>query len=856
MKCPLCQSDNPQTSRFCASCGTSLPAAANASRSRTQTLTSPLQDFATGALFAGRFQIIEELGHGGMGKVYKALDTKIQEKVAIKIIRPEIAGDEKTISRFRNELKLARQITHRNVCRMHDLGEERGTHFITMEYVAGENLKRIIRMTGPLTVATAVDYSRQICEGLAEAHRLGVTHRDLKPQNIIIDESGAPKIMDFGIAWSRSAGGLTGDGAMVGTPDYMSPEQAEGKPADPRSDIYALGLLMYEMVTGKLPFEGDSPVTIALKHKTEIPRPPLETNPQIPAPLNDLILKCLEKDADKRFQNAGDLLTALGEISEALPQKPVSRRTQQLLRPRAARRIKLWPEAGIAVLILAVAVTGYFLLRKKPLSETRQAIMQIPSLPSNSMAVLPIKDLSEEQNRAIFCEGMTDNIRTKLSELGELKVINKNSSERSGVKDTDIKEIGQELRVQKILSGTLQTRKDRMWINLNLSDSMSGFHEWSNSYDVSEETQFRIEDQIVQEIYEASGLRINQVTFGNFRGKEPIDYNSFKYVQEGKILERKFRDSRLDADFSKALEKYKVAAKLSPDYALAHWSLGRLHEARYGIRDQADDLLAMQKYFSNAFKADPSMAEAHIGLGWVHFYNEDFDRVYESLKAALSINHINPNVIEGVGALLRSIGLYEPAIDYFVQLTSLDPLYPSPYFQLAACHWFLGEYDKAVQVLQPVKAFEPENARLCYNLARSYLSLQNYLEAEKELDQGEKIQPLSESLRQNFLRCRVWLHAARGEKKEALDLIKQVGRTFYYEITNAYCLMGMKDEAIQNIHEGIDRGFHIVKDVMYVYPYLISNRLLDTLQGDPRFVEILNQEKKKHEYKIKAYQGL
>ncbi|MCJ7564660.1 MAG: serine/threonine protein kinase, partial [Candidatus Aminicenantes bacterium] len=244
MKCSRCQFDNPQISRFCASCGTPLPAPQeDASQSQTKTLIPSPAEFSTGALFAGRYQIIEELGRGGMGKVYKALDTKIQEKIAIKVIRPEIARDEKTIHRFRNELKLARQITHRNVCRMHDLGEDRGTHFITMEYVAGENLKRIIRMTGPLTVATALDYSRQICEGLAEAHRLGVIHRDLKPQNIIIDESGTAKIMDFGIARSALSEGLTGDGMMVGTPDYMSPEQAEGKQSDERSDIYALGLI-------------------------------------------------------------------------------------------------------------------------------------------------------------------------------------------------------------------------------------------------------------------------------------------------------------------------------------------------------------------------------------------------------------------------------------------------------------------------------------------------------------------------------------------------------------------------------------------------------------------------------------
>jgi tetratricopeptide (TPR) repeat protein/predicted Ser/Thr protein kinase len=256
-----------------------------------------------------------------MGSVYRVYDKQIAGEVALKLIRPEIAADKKTIERFRNELKITRMISHKNVCRMFDLGEEKGTHFITMEYVPGEDLKSMIRMSGQLSVGTAIKIAKQVCEGLAEAHRLGIVHRDLKPSNIIIDKNGDARIMDFGIARSLGAKGMTAQGMMIGTPDYISPEQVEGKETDPRSDIYSLGVSLYEMVTGNLPFEGETPLSLAIKHKTEPPPDPRRQNDQIPQSFSRLISRCLAKDKDKRFQTADELLAGLNEIEKEIPMR-------------------------------------------------------------------------------------------------------------------------------------------------------------------------------------------------------------------------------------------------------------------------------------------------------------------------------------------------------------------------------------------------------------------------------------------------------------------------------------------------------------------------------------------------------
>ena len=253
-----------------------------------------------------------------MGKVFKAFDRKINEVVALKLIRPEIGVNEKAIERFKNELKIARKITHRNICRMHDLGEEGLIHYITMEYVAGEDLKRFIRRAGTLSSGKAIDIAKQVCEGLAEAHRLGVIHRDLKPQNIMIDQDGNAKIMDFGIARFVDTDRMTGSGVMIGTPEYMSPEQVELKDVDKRADIYSLGIVLYEMVSGRVPFEGETPLSIAMKHKIEKPRNVREWNPQVSVELAAVISKCMEKAAGDRFQSAEELMEELGKVEQDL----------------------------------------------------------------------------------------------------------------------------------------------------------------------------------------------------------------------------------------------------------------------------------------------------------------------------------------------------------------------------------------------------------------------------------------------------------------------------------------------------------------------------------------------------------
>ncbi len=293
MKCPKCQTENPDDSKFCRECAASLTASEDVPSPLTQTLETHPKGLIRGALFAGRYKIIDELGKGGMGAVYRVEDITVEEEIALKLIKWEIAADKRVIERFRNELTTARKIRHKNICGMYDLNEDNGAYFITMEYVRGEDLKSFIRRSIRLSIPTALSIAKQICDGLIEAHKRGVVHRDLKPANIMIDMRGDVRIMDFGIARSPESMGKTIPGALIGTPAYMSPEQAAGRDVDHRTDIYSFGMIWHEMLTGKL--------YTSKKEKG------------IPNDIESIILRCLKEDREERFQTVREILDRVDE---------------------------------------------------------------------------------------------------------------------------------------------------------------------------------------------------------------------------------------------------------------------------------------------------------------------------------------------------------------------------------------------------------------------------------------------------------------------------------------------------------------------------------------------------------------
>jgi len=833
MKCPRCSFDNTPAGRFCAACGVRLTSdAPDGSAAETMTLAEPEERFPTGMLIAGRYRVVEEIGRGGMGVVYKVVDEAVGEKVALKVINPEIARKRSIPNRFRNELKSARRISHRNVCRMHDLGEHEGLTYLTMEYVSGESLRKIIRMTGPLSVATAIAYARQICRGMAEAHALGVIHRDLKPHNIMIDREGTAKIMDFGIARSPEGEDLTEPGARLGTPRYMAPEQAEEGRADERSDIFALGLVLYEMVTGHPPSRDDASRPVV---------PPRSLAPFLSRDVEAVIMKCLEKNPDRRYATAAELQEALESL---IPEGPARDKESPSGVPgrTARRRIRrLWP-AVAAVLGSAIVLAGaaFLILGSRG--------------PSLTLAVLPF-DLTGGGEDPDFPAGsLADNIRAKLSEIKWIRVISKGSSEQLPAAAPDMKLAHRRLGADRVIGGALRREGDSRQLEVFVSSADGSALSWSRRYRFEAERQFRLEDEIVLDIAEALDVPVGDEAVKRFGLREPSSQDAYRHFQWGESFQKKYRDTGSEEDFAAALENYQQAVSLDAGYALAYWGMGNLYEFRYVQSSEARDLIRMLDGYEAAFKANPRLAEPYLGRGWALYYERKFDQAHENFRTALRIDPDNPDVQLNAGSFLRSLGLFREALTFYeaaVRL-NLDPLNTMPHRLMAFCHGYLGETDRAVAILRRALALEPSASGIHLDLARMHLLKGEAAEARKELEAAERLAAGAGAL----ARLRVWLLAAEGRREEALKLLPGIEHDIRYEVTNAYCLLGMKAEAVRNIALGVESGFRDFKEFMYTYEYLSGNPLYGGLRSRADYEAVLEAQKRIHRERREKFGGL
>ncbi len=852
MICPKCRFENPDKTRFCGNCGIPLPNSIEISPSPTETFEPPPEELTVGGTFAGRYQVIEELGRGGMGRVYKALDTEVQEKIALKILRPEIASNKKTIQRFRNELKLARRISHKHVCRMFDLSREEDLYYITMEYVSGENLKSMIQMMGQLSVGKTIFIAKQVCEGLAEAHRIGVIHRDLKPSNIMIDKEGNTHIMDFGIARSIETKDITRTEARIGTPKYMSPEQMGGRELDQRSDIYSFGVILYEMVTGQVPFDGDTAAEIAVKREREPPTPPIKINPQIPQDLNRMILRCIQKDKDKRFKKVEEILDELTRLEQEIPTTDriyARKKTEMILPKRSVSSLKF---LGILLVIVSFLIAGYILLKKEFLKPKPEAVTSLRSIEwKKSIAVLPFKDLSLERDQEHFCIGMTEAIITKLTSIEGLRVVPYQTASLYADTGKNLEQIGKELGVETILVPTLKKEDRRIRVSAQLANVKENFIIDAYTFEEELNSVFEVEDNISKSIADALRVHIEDEKFQAIKQREPKEFEAYESYMKGNYFERKYRISANPKDFDDSIKNYQKAISIAPDYALAYWGLGNTYESLFADFGKREHLERMLENYEKAYEIDPHLAEANVGLAWAYFYTEEWGKAYSFCKSAAKLDPNNPEVNFNIGAILRSVGLYTHAIEFYARAIELNPL-SIDYLRLSAtCHSLLGKYDESIQLLEEVLELNPENIETQLYIARQYIMMKKYDEAEKIILQAEKKVPELPDVQYT----RSMLYALQGNRDKALGIIEDLNPyRFTYLLSSVYSALGMEDKAIEVIEMGRERGFHEIKTYLYSYPYLVSNHFFDSIRSDPHFERIVEQEKKRYEEKIKEYE--
>jgi len=833
MKCPHCQYDNTADSRFCNRCGTQLLIPQQpVSFTQTATIQTPGLGLTAGSTFAQRYQVIEELGKGGMGRVYKAYDTEIKEQVALKILNPEIAAEESVIERFRNELKLARKISHRNVCRMYDLGRAESTTYITMEYVSGEDLKTLLRRIGQFTAKRAIMIAEQVSEGLAEAHRLGVIHRDLKPQNIMIDRDGNARIMDFGIARSAKGRGITDTGVIIGTPDYMSPEQLEGKEADRRSDIYALGVILYEMVTGELPFKGETPLILAMKHKTEKPQDPRERNAQIPAELSRLILRCLEKDRERRSQSAEEILKDLKALAK---QFPSTRDVTAEIRKILPSRRKFLPVAAAAlVFFMAAAAIGYFFFIS-PKREQAGVPITAEAKYKSSIAVLPFEDLSPQKDQESLCNGITEDLITKLASIAQLKVISRTSVMRYKNVEKDVREIGKELDVATILEGSIQKEKDNIRINVQLVNVKDGSHLFAESYDRKLESLFTIQDEISKAIVNA--LRIELVAGQEYMlvkryTQNPDAYNLY-------LEARLYWNQRTEEGLERSIDLFEQAIAKDPKFALAYAGVADAYLllARMNILAPREAYPKAKEAAEKALEIDDALAEGYAAVAFIK-YNYDWDWMGAEIDFNWAIG-LNPNyatAYQYYGSLLVSLGRFEEALAKFEKAKELDPSSVPVRASIASLFIYSRQYDLAAKASKEILKMAPDSPLGPVFRGEAELQKKSFKRALKDFEKGNRLAGPGGQ----YLPEIAHAQAVAGNRLEAQrilgELIQRSEKTYVSAYSCAYIFagLGVKDRAF----EYLEKAWEEKSNGMIL---LKVDPKLDSLRDDPRFDALLEK---------------
>jgi serine/threonine protein kinase/Tfp pilus assembly protein PilF len=669
------------------------------------------------------YRILEKLGEGGMGVVYKAEDTNLDRFVAIKTLPRRIAANSEERERFKREAKAAAALNHPNIATIYGIEELDDETVIVMEYIEGKELSEHTG-SGALPVDQAIDLALPIAEGLGAAHRKGIVHRDVKSSNIMMSANGQPKIMDFGLAKVRGAAQVTKEGTTIGTAAYMSPEQARGEEVDHRSDIWSFGVLLYEMLAGGRPFRSDYDQAVVYAILNEDPPALTGIRPELPEKLEAIVRKCLAKDPEQRYQSMD---AAIGELKALRAPTSDSITAKQPVIGTRRRRLPVLL-AGVAGIIILILGALYLFTRPEPTSVDKK-----------SVAVLPFENLNRDQESEYFSDGMTEDIITQLSKIGDLRVISRTSSMRYKGADKGLREIGKELGVATLLEGSIRRSGDRVRITSQLVDAETDEHLWAEVYDRNLEDIFEVQSDVAQQIAAALQATLSPAEKARIERQPTKNLTAYDYYLKGREDYRQYRER----DNENAIEYFKKALELDPEYSLAYAGLGDAYaqrQWRFGYpRAWLDSSIVMSEKAleidpnsAEAFKAlglayeyrgwlrqalesnekavalNPSYQDAVANTGWVHWMRGDLDKGYQWMRRSTVLNPADAQHFFGIGTVLTTLGDTVRARKYLERALDLRPDFEYAYWGKVNLFMIQGKYQEAIAESKKLLEIAPE----------------------------------------------------------------------------------------------------------------------------------------------------
>jgi serine/threonine protein kinase/tetratricopeptide (TPR) repeat protein len=784
----------------------------------------------TSGTIVSHYRVIEKIGAGGMGEVYLAEDTKLDRKVALKFLPQHLCQNADCRARFTREAQATAKLSHPNIVTIFEVSDFNGRPFFAMEHVDGLTLKDVIAGK-PLPMERIIEIGIQVCEGLQAAHEKGITHRDIKPSNILIDSHGRARIVDFGLASVLGTDQLTKTGSTLGTIGYMSPEQVRGDKVDHRTDLFSFGVVLYEMITGHSPFKADSEA--ATLHAITNTKPDLlaRYRREVPAEIQTIIDKALEKDVTTRYQHADDVVADLKRLTV---QNTASVRTVE-----KPRRLNSRVLAGmVAAVVIALSVVGYLLLRNSTESPRTVADNQ-----KKILAVLPFKNMSSDPDEEYFCDGLTEELTSRLSVIQSLMVISRSSSMTFKGSHKTIPEVSKALGARFIIEGSVQKAGEQIRITAQLIDASTDSHIWTNSYTGTIRNVFDIQDSVTRAI--VSGIRLNLSADESRRltkhsSRDPLVY---AYVERASDL----FGTGTEVDLERGLQYLEQGTTIFKDNAYLLTAIAWVYWMKVNEGwGQEDDIAKAQEFVSNALAIDPELAEPHALLGWI---NSSFlgnqKEAYRQHGMALALDSNSMTALNGMAVLNEEmLGNLPAAQPLLRRLAILRPLDSTGAIAVkATLHFVVGDFCASIasqrRVVQRYK--DPLNA---FSLAMSLAFCDSTNEAISVVETAISDNPTS-SIAKLLIAMKFVLE--KDKARALLAITPEVQRTCRRDAAYSLYLgsllahVGAREEAYDWLENAVDRG-------NINYPLMQKIPFLDSLRGEDRFQKLMERVKYEWEH--------